>query len=131
MDLPNLELLTGWKVAKEKLCIGWPNFCVDWRLQKRSYVLKYSFWNLSQFYTNGKCFYEKTVGKTPSRRASFFISFTYLRFFMEIMVCGNLFQVSKIWQKSHIFFYTRILYCFYGKVVSEKLEKSLGVLVGS
>lgn len=104
MDLPNLALLTGWKVAKEKLCIGWPNFCVDWRLQKRSYVLKYSFWNLSQFYTNGKCFYEKTVGKTPSRRASFFISFTYLRFFMEIMVCGNLFQVSKIWQKSHIFF---------------------------
>ena len=76
-------------------------------------------------------FYEKAVGITPSRRASIFISSTYVRFFMEIMVCGNLFQVSKIWQKSHIFFYTRILYCFYGKVVSEKLEKSLGVLVGS
>ena len=46
MDLPNLELLTSWQKAKEKLCIQCPNFCVNWRSQNRSYVLKYSFWHL-------------------------------------------------------------------------------------
>lgn len=144
MDLPNLKLLTGWKVATEKLCIGWPNFCVDWRLQKRSYVLKYSFWNLpftvslkpymnypSFILTENDVFMKRQLEKHHQEEPQFLYPLHIYVFFMEIMVCGNLFQVSNIWQKSHIFFYTRILYCFYRKVVSEKLEKSLGVLVGS
>ena len=49
---------------------------------------------------------------------------------MEILVCPNICQVSKIQQESHRFLDTRT-YCFYGEVVSKKLENSLGVLIGS